>query len=93
MALALEILRLRLEHNRQEDAIAMGLVMPALIHHRRRQRRARRLWSRAWLTRRMERGHYTQLMDELEREEPDDFKSFPRMDPALFQELSQRLEG
>jgi hypothetical protein len=41
----------------------------------------------------MERGHYTQLMDELEREEPDDFKSFLRMDPALFQELSQRLEG
>ena len=74
----------------QQDAAAL-LV---LLHQRRRRRRRRRrstYWVRPWIARRLEFGHYHNLMAELEREHHGDFINYLRMDPAMFHELLQRL--
>jgi len=55
------------------------------------QRRRRRWWVRPWIARRPIYGQYEQLMNELQRESPADFKSFLRLEPDLFFELVQRV--
>ena len=58
---------------------------------RRRPRRQKRWWVRQWLTRRVDYGIYTNLMRELELEDPAAFKNYLRMEPAMFQELLLRI--
>lgn len=58
---------------------------------RRRRRQARRFWVRPWVARRELFGHYATLMAELERESHGDFKTFLRMEPAMFHEMLDRL--
>ena len=54
--------------------------------------RRRRLWTRQWLLRRPQYGQYEQLMAELKREQPTDYKNFIRMDTELFSEIFRRVE-
>ena len=55
----------------QEEDNAVLLV---LLHQRRRRRRQRRYWLRLWIARRLECGHYHNLMVELEWEHCGDYK-------------------
>ena len=76
--------------------ISLQLVQLQVVHriHRRRHgRRARRCWTRPWLsvTRRRAFGLYDQLMVELRNEDPESFTNFMRMPPAMFDEILQRV--
>ena len=58
----------------------------------RRQAARRRWWVRPWFVRRPEQGWFEQLMEELRVEDVASFRNFVRVEPALFRELSDRLE-
>ena len=62
-----------------------------LIVQRRGRVRGRRFWVRPWILRRPLLGHYERLMAELSREDVPAFKNFVRKEPAMFQELLERL--
>jgi len=49
------------------------------------------MWVKPWLLRRVNLGHYDNLMQELMRESRGDFKAFLRMEPAMFQEMLVRV--
>ena len=49
------------------------------------------MWVKPWLSRRVALGDYDNLMTELMRESRGDFKSFLRMEPAMFQEMLTRV--
>ena len=61
---------------------------------RRRQRapNPRRVWTRLWLLRREQYGIYDQLLVELRREDPVEFKKFMRLPPQMFDEVLERLK-
>ena len=63
------------------------------IHRRRHGRRARRYWTRPWLSvaRRRAFGMYDQLLMELRREDQTAFKNFMRMPPEMFDEILARV--
>ncbi len=53
--------------------------------------RPRRWWIRPWLRRREDFGIYSQLMEELKREDVASFTNLMRVSPQMFQEIVQRL--
>jgi len=57
----------------------------------RRRRRRRQYWTRPWLLRRPDLGQYERLMNELQVEDQASFRNFLRVDPALFNELVDRV--
>jgi hypothetical protein len=59
----------------------------------RRRRRPKRFWVRSWLTanRRLQFGHYDQLMRELRMEDTSSFFNYLRMEPQMFDELLHRV--
>jgi len=60
---------------------------------RKRRRRPRRFQTRPWLAEERRRlyGHYARLMEELRVEDPQSFFNYLRMEPAMFDELVQRV--
>lgn len=58
---------------------------------RRRQQRRREIWVRQWLTRRPLYGQYEKLLHELNREDPNGYKNFLRVDADMFGELVNRI--
>ena len=64
-----------------------------LRRRRRNQRRRRTCWVRPWLSaeRRLQFGHYDQLMRELRMEDQQSFFNFLRMPPEMFDELLNRV--
>ena len=58
---------------------------------RRRKRKPRDVWTRQWISRRPEFGIHDQLLVELRREDPKSFKKFLRMEPAMYDEIVQRV--
>jgi hypothetical protein len=58
---------------------------------RRRQQRPREIWVRQWLTRRPLYGQYEQLLQELNREDPNGYRNFLRVDADMFGELLDRI--
>ena len=58
---------------------------------RRRTRRPRSVWVRPYLQRRRDVGHYDNLMRELSLEGPVLYRSFTRLDEALFDEIVLRV--
>ena len=58
-----------------------------------RRRRPRRYQTRPWLAeeRRRLHGHNARLMEELRVEDPQSFFNYLRMEPAMFDELAQRM--
>ena len=81
-ALHLLQLRVRLDADDVDNVIAL---------QRFRQQHRRRWWVRPWLQRRVLYGQYEMLMAEMARDDPASFRNFIRMDPAMFQELLNRL--
>ncbi len=57
----------------------------------RKQRRHRRWWCKPWLLRRPALGQFEHLMVELVVEDPAGFQNFVRCEPAMFQEMVERL--
>ncbi|XP_071177272.1 putative nuclease HARBI1 [Mytilus edulis] len=73
-------------------------AMVLLLRERRRRirrtfRRRRSFWVRPWLAteRRLQFGHYDQLMNELRIEDEPSFLNFLRMPPVMFDELLNRV--
>ena len=75
----------------QEEIADNDADIARLIVQRRGRVRGRRFWVRPWILRRPLLGHYERLMAELSREDVPAFKNFVRMEPAMFQELLERL--
>lgn len=79
----------------EAESLTIDLEIAQLLRdgRRRRERRERRFWITSWRTpeRRDEQGHYLNLMVELREEDPRAFKNFTRFEPALFQELVDRI--
>jgi len=69
----------------------MMMMMMMILQRKKRKRRVKRFWVRPWITRRLEYGFYDRLMNELQSESPTDFKNMLRIEPAMFQELTDRL--
>ena len=67
------------------------LMRKRQLQQRQRRRRARTIWTRPWIGRRLELGLYDRLMVELRAEDPRSFHNFLRMPPAMFDELVERL--
>jgi len=65
--------------------------MMMILQRKKRKRRVKGFWVRPWITRRLEYGFYDRLMNELQSESPTDFKNMLRIEPAIFQELTDRL--
>ena len=55
------------------------------------ERKARRTWVWPYLQRRMEHGHYDNLMRELADECPEIFKNYTRMSKTLFNEIVEAI--
>ena len=77
------------------ESITIDLEIAQLLRdgRRRRESRARRFWITSWRTpaRRSEQGDYLNLMVELRAEDPSAFRNFTRFEPAMFQELVDRI--
>lgn len=69
------------------------LEIAQIVIRRRRRRRHRRYWVRPWLSadRRLQFGQYDTLLRELRMEDTNSFFNFLRMEPAMFDELLQRV--
>jgi hypothetical protein len=69
------------------------LIHQQLAHAAGRRRRPRTMWVRPWLAadRRLQFGQYDQLMEELRLEDEQSFRNYLRMEPALFDEILQRV--
>ena len=78
----------------QYHHIVSMMIMALVYKYRRRLTwRHRRFQSRAWLLKRREYGAFHNLFQELMVGQPDttDFYKFIRMDPDVFNEISDRL--
>ena len=76
------------EEEEQEEAQAE--LQCRRIRRRRIQSR-RAIWCRQWLPRRPLYGQYEQFLQELNREDPNSYKNFLRMDADLFGEIVDRI--
>ena len=76
------------ENNRKENSHHIQGQQPA------RRARPRRWWVRPWLDadRRLQYGHFHRLMEELRLEDTGSFTNFLRMEPAVFDELLNRIK-
>ena len=61
------------------------------MEKKKKRRRPRRAWVWPYLQRRVELGHYDNLMAELARENPLLYKNFTRLDEPLFNEIVERI--
>lgn len=78
-----------------QQAILQDQMARVLIRRgrNRRRRRRRSIWVRPWLSheRRLHFGDWDQLMNELRIEDEHSFFNYVRMEPAMFDELLQRV--
>ena len=81
-------LQLELDRNAAHVNI---VVAQAVLHQRRRRRRNRTVWVKPWLQRRDLLGQYGRLMAELRDEDILAFRNFLRVEPAMSNELLNRL--
>ena len=81
----IEVLNRLAEVRRQEDEeLEAARAMRA-------EKRANGPWTRNWLLKRKDFGWYDQLMVELENEDPKEYTNMMRMEPAVFQEMTNIL--
>ena len=81
----------------------VAMLQLAIMNHRllmlddevqaRQRRRAKRFWVRPWLSadRRLQFGHYDQLLRELRMEDNSSFFNYMRMEPLMFDEILNRV--
>ena len=74
-------------------AILQQLQIEVEFEDLRRNRRPKRFWVRPWLSarRRLELGHYHRLMRELNTEDTISFFNYLSMQPAMFDEILNRV--
>ena len=84
-----QMLHLQLQEEDDDDTI----IQVIRTRRQRRKPRERRCWVRPWLDvgRRIQFGHFHQLMPELRHEDPASFINFLRIQPEMFDELVRRL--
>lgn len=73
---------------------AMEMVAIAMIQEeeeQKKKRKPRSVWVWPYLQRRLEYGHYDNLMQELAQESPLLYKNFTRIDRQLFDEIVERV--
>lgn len=71
--------------------LLLEIAMIAAKHTEQKKRRPRRVWAWPYLQKRMEQGHYDNLMEELSTEAPDLYRNFTRIDKDLFNEIVERV--
>ena len=83
----------KLNHRHVQNQPNSSLYVSTLYYMWRKSRSAseRRFWVRPWIERRVDRGMYHNLVQELLLEAPEDFYGFLHMCPAMFQEILQRV--
>ncbi len=85
----LQLVRALIQLDDQQNIVA--LQHQHQVIHQRRLRRQRRWWCRPWLLRRPAFGQFENLMMELRIEDPASFQNFVWCEPAIFQEMVDRL--
>ncbi len=85
----LQLAQLLLQLDDQQNDIVQHQHQQVI--RQRRQRRQRRWWCKPWVLRRPAFGQFKHLMVELEFEDPAGFQNFVRCEPAMFQEMVERL--
>ncbi len=78
-------------NNAQDDLRLNHFTVAARIMRTRRRQRNKVVWVRNWLQMWPLYEQYEKLMVKLQNEHVAGFRNFMRMDPAMFQELIQRL--
>ena len=71
-----------------------ALLLMLLLRRRRRRRfraNARKLWARPWILRRSRQGVFSNLIQELDCEDPAKFRQYHRLDREQFEEVSARV--
>ena len=66
--------------------------LPDCQEEAKRQRRARKVWVRFYLTECSTHGHYECLMRVLSRDDPELYRNFLRMNETLFHEFVERIK-
>ncbi|XP_066969239.1 uncharacterized protein [Macrobrachium rosenbergii] len=84
-----EMLPFIVEHG--HTILLLEIATVAINHIVKKKRRQRRMWTWPYLQKRMEQGHYDNLMEELSTETPDLYKNFTRINRGLFNEIVERV--
>lgn len=71
--------------------LLLEIAMIAAKHTEQKKRRPRRVWAWPCLQKRMEQGHYDNLMEELSTKAPDLYRNFTQIDKDLFNEIVERV--
>ena len=58
---------------------------------KKKQRAKKRFWVRPYLQRRLDMGHYSNLMQELARETPQLYQNFTRLTQDMFDAIVQKI--
>jgi hypothetical protein len=77
----------------REQMLIKIIAIADIVERQRHRRRPRRCWVRPWLSadRRHQFGHYGRLLRELRIDDTNSFFNFLKMEPAMFNELLQRV--
>ncbi len=86
----LQFVRALIQLDDQQNIVALQHQHQQVIHQH-RLRRQRRWWYRPWLLRRPAFGQFEHVMVEMRIEDPASFQNFVRFEPAMFQEMVDRL--
>ena len=84
-------LQMELRRNRRREQTLIVALAVFEQQQARHGRKARTVWVKPWLLRRVTLGFYDTLMQELMRESWGDFKAFLRIEPPMFREMVDRL--
>ncbi len=85
-----QLVRALIQLDDQQNIVVLQHQHQQVIHQC-RLRWQRRQWCRPWLLRRLAFGQFEHLMVELRIEDPAGFQNFVRCEPAMFQEMVDRL--
>ena len=70
-----------------EDGVVAVIFLANMSNINRKRKRKRSVWTKSWISKRLEYGAYHSLIQELSAVDHDAYKNFLRMDMASFQEL------
>ena len=80
-----------MENERRRLCLAGSVAIAILRHRRRRNRRKRLLWTRPWILKREQFGAYHCLLQELRASDRIGLKNFLKMDQSSFNEILNRV--
>ena len=92
--LACAVFRLDYQHFRmmfEYRMLLLRLLFLKLVQHKKKRRAPRKYWVRPYLQKRVQFGHYHNLMRELSLENPELYRNFMRLDEPLFNEVIEKV--